>query len=103
MEIEELIKDVEKVSQTYAKKFNIKRDKHWYILKLQEEMGELIQSYLMMVGKSRKKGKSKEELQDDFRKEIADVFCHVLLVAHSNKVDLKKEVDEKWLKWNKKK
>ncbi len=100
MDIKQLTEAVEKVSQTYTKNFGIERDNDWFVLKLQEELGELTQSYLMMIGKARKKEKSQEELVADFRKEVADVFCHVLLLAHHHKVDLEKEVKEKWLVWN---
>jgi NTP pyrophosphatase (non-canonical NTP hydrolase) len=101
MDIQEITKEVEKVSNRYSEKYNIERDSSWFILKLQEELGELIQSYLMMSGKARKKGKSEQEMREDFNKEIADVFCHVLLLAKYYKVDLEKEIDEKWLVWNK--
>lgn len=89
-----------KKSKRYQK-FNIERDNNWFVLKLQEELGELIQSYLMLTGKARKKGKSEEELKADFAKEVADVFCHVLLLAKFNGIDLDKEVKNKWLVWNK--
>jgi NTP pyrophosphatase (non-canonical NTP hydrolase) len=102
MDLKHIAKEVEKVSQKYSGKFKVKRDSDWYILKLQEELGELIQSYLMMIGQARDKGKSEEELQKDFQKEIADVFCHVLLLAKHHGVDIEKEVNEKWLVWNKK-
>ncbi len=64
-------------------------------------MGELIQSYLMMIKQGRHKGKSPEEIRDNFRKEVADVFSHVLLLAKFYKIDLEKEVGEKWLTWKK--
>lgn len=102
MDIITLSEEVEKVSQKYTDKFNIERDNNWFVLKLQEELGELIQSYLMLNGKARTKGKSEKELKDDFAKELADVFCHVLLLAKFNNVDLEKEIEEKWLVWNKK-
>ena len=101
MDIKILTEEVEKVSQIYTKKFNIERDNNWFVLKLQEELGELIQSYLMVIGKARTKGKSEEELKDDFEKEVADVFCHVLLLAKYNNIDLEKKIKEKWLVWNK--
>ena len=102
MEIKELISKIEAVSQKYAKQYKIKRNPSWFILKLQEEMGELTQSYLMMKGKARSKNKSKREIRSDFEKELADVFCHVLLLAHSNTINIEKAVDEKWLSWYKK-
>jgi NTP pyrophosphatase (non-canonical NTP hydrolase) len=101
MNIKDLTREVEKISQIYSKRFNIDRDGDWFILKLQEELGELIQSYLMMIRKGRSKGKTADEIKDNFRKEVADVFCHVLLLAKFYRIDLEKEVEDKWLKWKK--
>jgi len=102
MDINTITEEIESVSKNYIKKFKIKRNSDWIILKLQEELGELIQSYLMTIGQARHKGKTKEELIKGFNEEVADVFCHVLLLAKFHKVDLEKEVKEKWLVWNKK-
>jgi NTP pyrophosphatase (non-canonical NTP hydrolase) len=99
MNIKDLITEVKKVSDGYAAKFDIKRDDEWYILKLQEELGELIKAYLMMAGKARKKGLSKTELREAFESEAADVFCHVLLLTAHNKIDIEKVIKEKWLTW----
>lgn len=98
MNLKTLIQKIEKVSALYSKKFNISRDKLWYLLKLQEEMGELTQAYLSMSGRARHKNKTPSEMKADFEHEIADVLCHVLLLAESEGVDLKKAIDEKWLK-----
>lgn len=100
MDLKQLSREVEQVSQIYAEKFNIERDDTWFILKLQEEVGELVQSYLMLVGKTRTKGKSLEEIHAEFNKEVADVFCQVLLLAGFYDVDIEKEIQEKWLSWN---
>jgi NTP pyrophosphatase (non-canonical NTP hydrolase) len=100
MPLSELMNEVEQVSQKYAATFGIERDSDWFILKLQEELGELIQSYLMMIGQARAKDKSPEQLRADFNKEVADVFGHVLLLAKHHNVDLDKEVKDKWLVWN---
>jgi NTP pyrophosphatase (non-canonical NTP hydrolase) len=102
LDIKHLSDELEHVSQIYAKKFAIERDATWFVLKLQEEVGELIQSYLMLTGKARTKEKSVEEIQADFYKEVADVFCQTLLLARFYNIDLAKEVEEKWLLWNKK-
>jgi len=101
MDIKTLTDKVEKVSLLYTGKFGIKRDADWFFLKLQEELGELTQSYLMMVGQARKKEKSEKDIVQDFNKEVADVFSHVLLLAKYHKIDLEKEVEEKWLVWSK--
>lgn len=100
MNVRAVTRQVKKVSDLYARKFGIRRDGNWYILKLQEEMGELIQSYLMMKGRARQKDKTKEEIENEFRKEMADVFCHVLLLAKHYKINLEKEVTDKWLVWD---
>ncbi len=101
MDIKQLSEEVEHISQIYAEKYAIERDATWFILKLQEEVGELIQSYLMLSGKARAKGKSAEEIQAEFHKEVADVFCQTLLLARFYGIDLEKEVEDKWLQWKK--
>jgi NTP pyrophosphatase (non-canonical NTP hydrolase) len=97
MDIDNLSKKIEQVSQSYAAEFNIKRDKEWFILKLQEEIGELTKSYLMLSGKARTKGKTLDEIQANFNEEVADVFCHILLLAKHYEVNLQKEIEDKWL------
>jgi hypothetical protein len=38
-----------------------------------------------------------EELEADFRAEMADVLCQLLLMANHHGVDIEAEVDRKWL------
>lgn len=97
MNLKTLLQKIERVSEIYSKKYKISRNKLWYLLKLQEEMGELTQAYLSMNGQGRHKNKSTQQLKSDFEHEIADVLCHILLLASSEGVDLKKAIDEKWL------
>lgn len=101
MNISDLALEVQKVSEKYSNKFKIDRDDDWYVLKLQEELGELIQAYLMVKGKARDKGKTEEELKEGFEKEVADVICHVLLLSKHFQIDIEKVIEKKWLKWNK--
>lgn len=101
MDIHKLTDEVAQVSKKYTGKFGIKGDADWYVLKLQEELGELIQAYLMMIGQGRAKGKSEKEIRDEFEKEVADVLCQVLLLSKFFEIDIEKVIEEKWLKWNK--
>lgn len=101
--IKSLTEQVGKVADGYAEKFNIKPDGDWYVLKLQEELGELIQAHLMATNRARRKNKTDQELREDLEKEIADVFGMVLLLAKYNNVDIEKALEKKWLVWNKKK
>lgn len=99
MNLKILTEQIESVSQNYTEKFDIKRDSDWFVFKLQEELGELTQSYLMLSKRARQKDKSTELITQEFTHEIADVFCHTLLLANHYNVDIEKAVKDKWLKW----
>ncbi|WP_449062838.1 pyrophosphatase [Planomonospora algeriensis] len=100
MDLRQLTDEVEAVSDAYALRHGITRDSTWFLLKLQEEVGELTQVFLMRAGQSRDKGYSREELESGFRSELADVLSHVLLMARHHGVDLEAEVARKWLPWH---
>lgn len=102
MDITKIAKQIEEVSLAYAKKFKIKRDADWFMMKLQEEMGELMQSYLMMTERARKKGLNQKELRAKFAEEMADVFSHIILLAEHEGIDLEEVVNKKWLVWTEK-
>ena len=97
MDLRRLTQDVETVSQRYAAHCGFERDETWFLLKLQEEVGELTQAFLMRTGQARDKGLTAAEREESFRAEIADVLCHVLLLARHHGVDLEDEVERKWL------
>jgi NTP pyrophosphatase (non-canonical NTP hydrolase) len=59
----------------------IERDDDWFLLKLQEEMGELTQAWNRISGRGRRKGRSDEEMSRDLADETADVLGHILLFA----------------------
>jgi NTP pyrophosphatase (non-canonical NTP hydrolase) len=97
MDLRQLTDDVETVSRRYAEAFSFARDDAWFLLKLQEEVGELTQAFLMRNGQARTKGLTPEELDANFRAEIADVLCQLLLMARHHDVDVAAEVERKWL------
>ena len=99
MEINELSEKLEKVSSGYSKRFGIDRDNDWFMFKIQEELGEMIQEYLMWTKRGRQKGLTEEEIKKNFETELADLLCQVLLFARHNNVDLMKRIEEKWLKY----
>lgn len=88
------------MSTTYARKHDIERDARWFMLKLQEEVGELTQAFLMKTGQARHKGKTSNELEAGFRSELADVLCQALLLARHHDIDLEAAVADKWLVWS---
>ncbi|GAA4159125.1 MazG nucleotide pyrophosphohydrolase domain-containing protein [Gryllotalpicola daejeonensis] len=99
MELEKLRAEVESVSEFYAERHDIARTDDWFMLKLNEEVGELTQAYLARAGQARDKGRTANQLDEDFRAELADVFAQVLLLAERFDVDLSAEVERKWLVW----
>lgn len=83
-----------RISDIYAGKFNIVRDDDWYLLKLQEELGELSQAHLRLS--SRGRGEASEHDRAD---EAADLLCQVLLYCRRFGIDPDQAVRRKWLTW----
>ncbi|GAA0836787.1 hypothetical protein GCM10009525_44330 [Streptosporangium amethystogenes subsp. fukuiense] len=100
MDLRRLTDEVEAVSSTYARRNGITRDDTWFLLKLQEEVGELTQAFLMRSGQARDKGHSADELELGFRSELADVLAQLLVMARHHGVDLEAEVERKWMPWH---
>lgn len=100
MDLQQLTDQVEAVSRTYARIHGIDRDDAWFLLKLQEEVGELTQAFLMRAGQARDKGHSPEELEAGFRSELADVLSQLLVMARHHGVDLEAEIERKWMPWH---
>jgi NTP pyrophosphatase (non-canonical NTP hydrolase) len=96
MNLSELSDQLEKIIRTYGDKFKIDTNSDWYLMKLQEEAGELASSYLQMTGRSRKKDKSPQEIQKNFEDEISDVLAMTILLARSKGIDLDKAFKNKW-------
>jgi NTP pyrophosphatase (non-canonical NTP hydrolase) len=99
MQIADLQHEVESVSGYYADRHSIDRTDDWFVLKLNEEVGELTQAYMARAGQARDKGRTPAELDDDFRAELADVLAQVLLIAERFKIDVAEEINRKWLVW----
>lgn len=97
MNLATMERQVEVVSDYYATRFGIRRSSDWFLFKLQEEVAALVRAYLEMQGQVRLKGVSSTPLRDTFEQELADVFCHVILLARHFEVDLETAVSKKWL------
>lgn len=91
-----LAQKFELASQKYCKIYNIKRDDDWVLMKLQEEVGELFQAWLMNTGRGRDKGQSAEELKEMVASETADVLGMILIFANTQGIDLNKYIEKKW-------
>lgn len=97
--LSELTAKVARVSDTYARVCDIARDDDWYVLKLQEEVGELVAEYLRLSGRGRRKGMSDADIRTALEDEAADVLAMVLLLARNADIDLVGALERKWFKY----
>ncbi|MBZ5761066.1 MULTISPECIES: MazG nucleotide pyrophosphohydrolase domain-containing protein [Rhizobium] len=86
----------EEASRSYAEQNGIIRDTEWFLLKLQEEVGELTQAFNRKTGRGRRKGLSDEQLAETMEDEAADVLGHILLFAKAHDLDIAAAVERKW-------
>lgn len=80
------------------KRNNIESSEDYLILKLTEELGEFVQSYLIHKKRCRpvkyvEAKKSKRELS----KELADVMGIILVIAKTMKIDIEEALVKKWI------
>ena len=83
-----------RISDIYAGKYAIERDDDWFLIKLQEELGELAQAHLRLSARGR--GEASEQARAD---EVADVLCTLLLYCGRFGIDPEAAVRRKWLAW----
>ena len=96
VELTELVADV---SDTYASRNDIARDDDWYLLKVQEELGELTAEFLKTTGRGRLKGADGASLRQALEDETADVLAMLLLFARNNRIDLDAALERKWFQY----
>ena len=89
----------ERVSQVYPTRCGIKRDADWFVLKLQEEAGELVAEYLRGTGRGRVGERTAEAIRQALEDETADLFAQLLLFARHNDIDLEAALQRKWFAW----
>ena len=86
----------EQASRTYASSNGIARDEDWFVLKLQEELGELTQVRIKLTARGRRRGLDDTALQEELANETADLLGHILLFARRNDIDLPAAIARKW-------
>lgn len=92
----ELVGQFEEASKRYAAANGITRNEDWFILKLQEELGELTQVWMKLTSRGRRRGLGENELREALADEAADVLGHILLFANRNGIDLGPAIARKW-------
>lgn len=94
--LEELGDKVQRVSDIYARNCDIRRDDDWYVLKLQEELGELVAEFLRLSGRGRMKDMLPADARLALENEAADVLAMLLLFARNENIDLEAVLRRKW-------
>jgi NTP pyrophosphatase (non-canonical NTP hydrolase) len=55
MDIEQLTEKIQAVADQYSQKFSVEYSDDWFVMKLQEELGELVQAHLILSGRTRRR------------------------------------------------
>lgn len=87
---------VAEVGDTYARRNSIVPNGDWYLLKLQEELGEVVAEYLKTTGRARLKGADASSIRQALEDETADMLGMLLLFARANQIDLDAALERKW-------
>jgi NTP pyrophosphatase (non-canonical NTP hydrolase) len=105
MEIKQLQDSASKVFLNNLKRDNIEASQDYLIMKLTEELGEFVQSFLAHKKRCRPAKcipaqKSKREIS----KELADVLGIIFVIAKTMKIDVEEALIKKWItrEWTKK-
>lgn len=96
MNVKEINDKVQRVADRYSTEFNVEYTSDWFLLKLQEEFGEMTRAHLMLTNRTRRKVSSEQEGKDALAEEVADVFAYVLLFAKQMDIDIEDAIAKKW-------
>lgn len=102
MNIQEITNKIEQVADRYSKDFDIEYTDDWFLLKLQEEFGEMTRAHLMLTHRTRRKISSEQEGKEALAEEVADVFAYILLFAQRMDIDIQDALTKKWFQFLKK-
>ena len=106
MKLKDLQKQASDVFMSNLKRDNIKVSEDYLIMKLGEELGEFIQSYIVHKKQCRpEKYLPVDESKKNMAKELSDVLGLVLTIASHMKIDVEEALIKKWItkEWVKKK
>lgn len=99
MNLKEITEQLSKVSDIYAEKFQIHRDDDWFVLKIQEELGELTSAHLKLTQRARAGEESKKALEANLKDEVADVIAMTMLFAKHKGIDVEQAIKDKWFQY----
>ena len=106
MDTQELKEQVTKIFLSNLKRDKIECSDDYLMLKISEELGEFIQSYIVHKKRCRpEKYLSLEESKKEMAKELSDVLGLVLVISSVLGIDAEEALIKKWItrEWIKKK
>ncbi|MEO7223229.1 MAG: pyrophosphatase [Devosia sp.] len=92
----ELADKAERASSNYARLHDITRDGDWYLMKIQEEAGELLAEHLRATGRGRAGGRTPAAIRIDLENEAADLLGQLLCYCRHHDIDLEAAITRKW-------
>lgn len=105
MELKELERKITEIFTFYLNKNKIALTDDYLLLKIGEELGELLQAYLIYHKRCRpEKYLPEPEDKKELAKELSDVVCLCLVIANKLDIDLGEAITKKWItrEWLKK-
>jgi NTP pyrophosphatase (non-canonical NTP hydrolase) len=106
MELKQMQDEITKIFLANLKRDSINLSDDYLILKIGEEIGEFIQSYIIHKKMCRpEKYLSAEESKIGLAKELADIAGMAFVISKVLKIDLEEALTKKWItrEWLKKK
>jgi len=105
MEFKQLQNNASKVFLGNLKRDNIQVSEDYLIMKLTEELGEFVQSFLIHKKRCRpEKYQPTQKSKRELSKELADVLGIVFVISKTMKIDVEEALIKKWItrEWIKK-
>jgi NTP pyrophosphatase (non-canonical NTP hydrolase) len=106
MEFKEIQDKITKIFMENLKRDKIEVNDNYLALKMTEELGEFIQSYIVYKKQCRpEKYLSDEEAKKELSKELSDIIGLVFAISTYFEIDLEEALTKKWItkEWVKKK
>lgn len=98
MEFKQLQEQIAKIFLANLKRDNIEVSDDYLMLKINEELGELMQAYIIHKKKCRpEKYRESEESKKELAKELSDVIGMAFVISKALGIDLEEAIVKKWV------
>ena len=102
MNLNEITNKLKSIFEIYKEKYSLNLNEDYFLIKIQEELGELSSAHLKLTNRGRAESIEKHELEKNLREEIEDVISMTLLFDEVKNINIEDALNEKWFKYLKK-